>query len=358
MDICRITRKEEFLAAFAAVTRAEQEELLAAIAREHPVPAAAAVVLAIALPAICIAALSRGAYLWVAATLLFQMAYAIKLPLTALRHRRPADADHTYIRTLRTLGLLGPGRTLGYLAGNAFVINARAVALAFAWFAFVNLVVALAWLNDGPQASGLGLVIAVQSVIGLGYGLTVWRLTPGVGHFRERTAAVWAQFPAHRAIGWTVLFLLTVFVAFVSVLLLTLLLLPGPAVIRVLAEGRVSPLTQTLEFGLLLIGLYLVTRSAQVVESRRLARQVAEAIVGYIDREVHPRMEGITPAVMDCEDYRVLATGLLEARVYRYVRSTVFGRLPVYTLSPDLTLVADPETLGALRGHLALEPAS
>ena len=60
---------------------------------------------------------------------------------------------------------------------------------------------------------------------------------------------------------------------------------------------------------------------------------------------------------MDCEDYRVLATGLLEARVYRFERSTVFGRLPVYTLSPDLTLVADPETLGALRGHLALEPA-
>jgi hypothetical protein len=61
---------------------------------------------------------------------------------------------------------------------------------------------------------------------------------------------------------------------------------------------------------------------------------------------------------MDCEDYRVLATGLLEARVYRIERTAVFGRLPVYTLSPDLTLVADPETLAALRGHLALEPAA
>ena len=90
MDICRISRKEEFLAAFAAATRAEQEALLAAIARDRPVPVAAVVVLAIALPAICIAALSRGAYLWVAATLLFQMAYPLMLWLPTLGHHRPA----------------------------------------------------------------------------------------------------------------------------------------------------------------------------------------------------------------------------------------------------------------------------
>jgi hypothetical protein len=58
---------------------------------------------------------------------------------------------------------------------------------------------------------------------------------------------------------------------------------------------------------------------------------------------------------MDCEEYRRLATGLLEAHVYRFARSTVFGRLPIYALSPDLSLVADPETLAMLRGHLDLE---
>lgn len=80
-------------------------------------------------------------------------------------------------------------------------------------------------------------------------------------------------------------------------------------------------------------------------------------MIRYIDEEVGPRLgSGEAPAVMDCEDYRVLATGLLEARVYRFTRTTVAGRLPVYTLSPDLTLEADPETLGALRGHLDLEP--
>jgi hypothetical protein len=63
------------------------------------------------------------------------------------------------------------------------------------------------------------------------------------------------------------------------------------------------------------------------------------------------------PVLMNCEDYRLLATGLLEARVYRFARTTVFGRLPVYTLAPDYSLVADPETLDALRGHLSLEPA-
>jgi hypothetical protein len=356
MDICRITRKEEFLAAFAAGTRAEQEALVAEAGRDPPVPAPAAAVLAVALPAVCIAVLPRGAYLWVAATLLFELAYPVLLFLPALRRRRSAAANHPYLRTLRALGLLEPGRKLGYLLGNAFVINARAVAPALAWFAAVNLLVALGWLAGAMPARGLGLVIAVQSVLALGAGLAVWRMTPGVGRLRERAAAVHARFTAHRAVGWTVLVLLSVPVALVAVVLLSLLVLPGPPVIRVLAEGRVSPLVQTLEFVVLLAGLYAVTRTVHSRESRHLVRGVAEAIIRYIDGELGPRLEG-APAVLDCEDYRELATGLLEARVYRFERSTVAGRLPVYTISPDLSLVADPETLSALRGHLDLGPA-
>ncbi len=357
MDICRITRKEEFLAAFAAGTRVEQEALLAATAGERPVPVAAVAVLAVALPAVCIADLSRGAYIWVAAALLFSLVYPALLWLPALAHRRSVGLDRAYIQTLQTLGVVGHGQELAHLAGNAFVINARAAAPAFAWFATMNLLVAMGWLLAGPPTRGLGLVIAVQSGVALGYGLAVWRMTPGVGHLRERTAAVLTRFAAHPAIGWTVLVLLSVPVALGAVLLFSILVLPGPPVFRVLAEGHVSPLAQTLEFGLLLLGLYAVTRSVHAGESRRLARQVAEAIVRYIDEEVGPRLEsGTAPAVMDCEAYRVLATGLLEARVYRFARSTVFGLLPVYTLFPDLSLVADPETLAALRGHLELEP--
>lgn len=356
MDICRICRKEEFLAALAAATRVEQEALLAAIARDPPVPAAAVAVLAVALPAICIAVLPRGAYLWVGATLLFEMAYPVLLLLSSLRHRRPRAGDRAYLRTLRSLGLLEPGRKLGYLAGNAFVINARAVAPALAWFAAVDLLVALGWLGGEPPARGLGLVIAIQSALALALGLAVWRMTPGVGRLRERAAAVRARFTAHRAIGLALLFFLSVPVAFAAVVLLSILVLPGPPVIRVLAEGRISPLVQTLEFAVLLAGLYAVTRTVHGVESRRLARQVAEAIVQYVDRELAPRLDG--DAVTDCEGYRELATGLLEARVYRFERGTVFGRLPVYTLAPDLTLVADPETLAALRGHLDLGPTA
>ena len=355
MDICRIGRREEFLAALATATRVEQEALLAAIARDPPLPAAAVAVLAVALPAVSIAVLPRGAYLWVGATLLFELAYPVLLLLPSLRNRRPPAPDRAYLRTLRALGLLEPGRKLGYLAGNAFVINARAVAPALAWFATVNRLVALGWLTGDPPARGLGLVIAVQSALALALGLAVWRMTPGVGRPRERAAAVRARFTTHRAIGLALLFFLSVPIAFAAVVLLSILVLPGPPVLRVLAEGRVSPFAQTLEFVVLLTGLYAVTRTVHSAESGRLARQVAEAIVRYIDRELAPRLEG--DAVTDCEGYRVLATGLLEARVYRFERGTVVGRLPVYTLAPDLSLVADPETLAALRGHLDLGPA-
>ncbi|MEN6516794.1 MAG: hypothetical protein ABFC38_01210 [Methanospirillum sp.] len=113
---------------------------------------------------------------------------------------------------------------------------------------------------------------------------------------------------------------------------------------------------EALELGLLLAGLYAVARSVHTRESRHLARQVATAVVRYIDGEVRPRLEGGGPAATDCDDSRVLATVLIEARVYRSVRSTIFGRLPMYVLAPDLSLVADPETPGALRCHLDLEP--
>ncbi len=355
MDICRISNKEEFLAAFAAGVRAGQEALLDAIARDPPVPAPAAAVLAVALPTISIAVLPRGAYLWIAAALIFSVVYPLLLWLPTLRYRRQGPSGHPYYRTLRTLGVLEIGRNLGYLAANAFMINARAVAQAFAWFAAVNLLVALGWIDDGPPSRGLGLVIAVQSAVALVYGLAVWRMTPGVGHLRERTAAVRALFAAHRAIGWTALVLLTVPVALAAVLLLSVLAVPEPPVVQLLAAGQIGPLGQTLEFAVLLAGLYLVTRAVHSAESRRLARQVAAAVIRYVDAEAVPCLEN--GAAMDCEDYRVLATGLLEARVYRFQRSTVFGRSPVYTLSPDLPLVADPETLGALRGHLHLEPA-
>jgi hypothetical protein len=137
--------------------------------------------------------------------------------------------------------------------------------------------------------------------------------------------------------------------------LVSILVVPGTPLIRVLAVGRVSPFAQSLEFALLLVGLYAVTRMAHSAASRPLARQVAEAVVRYIDGELMPRVRG-GAAATDCEEYRALATGLLEARVYRFSRSTLAGRLPVYSLGTDLALVADPETLGALRGHLDLEP--
>ena len=82
------------------------------------------------------------------------------------------------------------------------MINARAVAPAFAWFAAVNLLVAIGWLWRDIPARGLGLVIALQSVVTLIAGLAVWRMTPGVGRLRERTAAVGrASRPTARSAG-------------------------------------------------------------------------------------------------------------------------------------------------------------
>lgn len=357
MDICRITRKEEFLAALAAETRGVRVALLARLALDPPAPITPVLVLAVALPAVCIAALPGGPYLWVAASLFFSLMYPVLLLVPALLRRRRASAERAYLPTLRELGVLEPGRKLGYLAANAFVINTRGVAPAFGWFAAINLAVALSWLLAGPPSRPLGILIAAQSAVALGSGFIVWRMTPGVGRLRERANTVRAFLAANSAVGWMLVVLLSVLVALGAVLLFPVLVPAGPSFLRVLAVGRISPIGRGLELVLLLVGLYIVTRTVQSRESRRMALQVSEAAVRYIDEDIVPRLDG-GPAAMDCEEYRVLATGLLEARVYRFERLTAAGRLPVYMLSPDLSLVADPETLAALRGHLNLEPAA
>jgi hypothetical protein len=357
MDICRIGPKEAFLAALAAATRAEQTALLAAIARDRPVPVAAALVLAAGLPVVCIAALPRGAYLWVAASLFFSLLYPALLLLPVLLRRR-RGGDHAYLRTLRALGLLEPGRKLGYLAANAFVIGTRSVAPAFGWFATVNLAVALSWIQAGPASRPLGFLIAAQSGLAVGSGIVIWRMTPGVGALRRRAGTVTEFLSAHRAVGWTVVLVLPVLLALAAVLLFPVLIPAGPSFVRVLAEGRINPAARALELAALLAGLYLVTRMVQSRESRRMARQVAEAVVRYLDADLAPRLARGGPVAMDCEAYRALATGLLEARVYRFDSLTLAGRLPVYVLTPDLSLVADAETLAALRGHLELGPVA
>ena len=357
MDICRIDAKEECLAALALETREGQAALLDRISQDSPAPLTFAIALAVALPADSIWALPQGPYLWVAASLFFSLLHPALLLLPAFRRRNPAPRQHAYLRTLWSLGILGPGRKLGYLTGNAFVIGTSGVTPAFSWFAVVNLGVALAWVLAGPPSRALGIVIMTQSAIALGFGIVVWRMTPGVGRLRKQATAIQALFAAHRAVGWAVVVLLSVTATLGAVLLFPSLVLAEPTFIRVLVEGQIDPVAGGLEFAVLLVGLYTVTRTVQSRESRRLARFVTEAVIHYIDRDLAPRLADARQAMMDCEEYRALATGLLEARVYRFDRLTVLGRLPVYLLTPDLSLVVDPETLVALRGHLALEPS-
>src|SRR5690606_35020357 len=102
---------------------------------------------------------------------------------------------------------------------NAFVINARAAALPFAWYAAVNLLVALTWVGHNGAASGLGVVIAVQSGIVLVSGFVAWRLTPGVGSLRRRTAAVRDRLAGYRSLTWVAVALLSVPVGFVAAVL-------------------------------------------------------------------------------------------------------------------------------------------
>ena len=88
--------------------------------------------------------------------------------------------------------------------------------------------------------------------------------------------------------------------------------------------------------------------------------RINRSISGYITNDVLPTLEtGISDLVPGddaedtCENYRGIATCLIEAKMYRIqsISTVIFA---VYFIQPDLSMILDKETLNMLRGHMEI----
>ncbi len=106
---------------------------------------------------------------------------------------------------------------------------------------------------------------------------------------------------------------------------------------------------------------YVIVRYMHSIFSRTLMLRINRSISGYITNDVLPTLEsGISDldpgndAEDTCENYRAIATSLIEAKMYKIQSVSIFGHFAVYFIQPDLSMILDKETLNMLRGHMEI----
>jgi hypothetical protein len=205
------------------------------------------------------------------------------------------------------------------------------------------------------------LIITGQSVVIIIYYLSIYYLKPYSHRFLERIRLVRRRFHRKSYMIFVLVAATGILGLLLTVTALLAFLFPGITVWEILNEGKITPVKNFTELVLVFLVQYVIVRFMHGLFSRRLMLRINRTIAGYITTEVLPALQkdragldsGSGPDSI-CEDYREIATRLIEARMYAIRSASIFGHFPVYYIQPDLTMILDKETLGTLRGHMEL----
>jgi hypothetical protein len=365
VDVCKEENKSEFLAEFAGNVLAGEREWEDRLSqtRMHPLDIgifiaalAGTLLLAFLLPVFLL--------LWVASSLFIIMFYPLTIilpPLVLLTRAHSETTIRAYLRTIRGIGIIRHRDSFVYVLWNAFFINSQPLAVPIILLCISDLVTVVMLILFEIHPLRIILIIVGQSVVIIIYYLSLYYLKPYSHRFLERMRSMRRRF--HQK-GYAVF----IFVAATGILGLVLtvsalltFLFPGITVWEVLNEGKFTPVKNFTELVLIFLVQYVIVRFMHGLFSRRLMERINRTISGYITSEVLPALE-MDRSVPDsefgpdsvCEDYRAIATLLIEAKMYKTQSASILGHFPVYYIQPDLSMILDKETLGTLRGHIEI----
>jgi hypothetical protein len=365
MDICKEENKKEFLAGFAGDILAGEhrwEDHLSQI-RARPVDTG---ILAAALAGTILFSFTFRNYpiLWVASSLFIMMFYPLTFVLPALVTLTTARSETTireYMRTLRGIGIIHHRDSFLLIVWNAFFINSQPLAIPIILLCISDLVTAVILMLFEVHPLRIILIIIAQSVVIIIFYLSIYYLKPYSHGFLERVRSMRRHF--HQR-GYKVFLLVAatgIFGVILSVSALLTLLFPGITVWEVMNEGKITPVKNFSELVFIFLAQYVIVRYMHGIASRKLILRINRSISEYVTTAVLPALEkgvsgqGVGDDPTDtCEDYRGIATCLIEAKMYKIHSASIFGHFPVYFIQPDLTMILDKETLNTLRGHMEI----
>lgn len=365
MDICKEDHKKEFLARLAGDVLAGEHSLEDRLSHTRTSPVDAGIfVAALALTILFAFTFRSYPILWVASSLFIIMLYPLTflLPvLVTLTTTRSETTIREYMRTLRGIGIIHHRDSFLLIVWNAFFINSQPLVIPIILLCISDIVTAVIMMLFEVHPLRIILIIVAQSVVIIIFYLSIYYLKPYSHGFLERVRSMRRHF--HQR-GYKVFLLVaaTGILGFVlSVSTLLTLLFPGITVWEVMNEGKVTPLKNFTELVLIFLAQYVIVRFMHGIASRRLILRINRSISDYVTTAVLPALEkGVTgqdkgdvPADT-CEDYRGIATCLIEAKMYKAHSASIFGHFTVYFIQPDLTMILDKETLNTLHGHMEI----
>jgi hypothetical protein len=364
MDICKEENKKEFLAGFAGDILAGEHGWEDRLSHTRTNPVDTGIFIA-ALAATILFAFTFGSYpfLWFASTLFIIMFYPLTFVLPALVMLATIRSGNTirgYTRTLQEIGIIHHRDSFMYILWNAFFINSQPMAIPIILLCISDLVTVGMLLLFEVHTLRIILIMIAQSVVIIIFYVSIYYLKPYSHRFLERMRSMRRNI--HQR-GYRVFLMVAatgILGLILSVSALLTILFPGITVWEVLNEGKVTPVKNFTELVLIFLAQYVIVRFMHGIASRRLIFQINRSISEYISTVVMPALQkgiadqGLRPDDT-CEDYRQIATTLIEAKMYKTRSASIFGHFTVYFIQPDLTMILDKETLNTLRGHMEIQ---
>ncbi len=301
---------------------------------------------------------------FITASCYLYMVYFITLliPLGRGTFRFPLEEIRQFFSTLYTTGIIQTTDRFARIFLDAFFINSRALCSGFVLIFSLDIVYALAWYHAGMIPPPALQIILFQAVAILVFYFFLWRFEPGTTQFREEIRGIRGAFTGKWYPSWAITLLFgTAALLVLLVIISTIILLPGMTVQTFLSlSGLKSVEHFFIVTGLLLVSQYFIVRFFHGIASERMAAQFSEiriTALQSVDEKQEPAgspdngSEGFGKTMSE-EEMRNAAGALLESRIYRLDRQTLWGTFPVFLVNLDFSVVFDKQVLGAITGYL------
>jgi hypothetical protein len=290
--------------------------------------------------------------LFIASTLVLYMVYPLLflIPPEVASVRRGLTLVPAVARPEKILSAGRNAPMLAHILWNVFFINSRALAPPFGILFTADLIFLLAGRPGDGWMSRDYFLICLQCTAIVVYYAGIWVTRP-YSHEFERTVR---SLTSYRAKGglylWFLLLLVGAIATSLALLTTIAIFMPGMTFGTVVSGSRFHGIGTTIEFLAALAALFVFVRVFHGYTSLLVARaHLAGRAASLAETRDVLDTDADAPSREEAEKEGVRA--LLEARVYRTVRRTVAGYLPVYLIQPDITALLDESVLEGMEGH-------
>ena len=294
--------------------------------------------------------------LFVAASLYLNMYYFLTLliPTTTQAASLPTKEIARFLSWLKEIGVKSGTSQFSRLFINAFFINSRTLSLGIGLVFSIDIGFILIDYSRGGLPLDTTLIVLFQCVVIVVFYLLIWKLEPFSTKFAHEVDQVksWLtqeNLPPKVITGMFLAgFLLAVFL-----FLTTIILLPGITVNKFVNGSGLSELGHLVGLiAVLGITQYFIIRYIHGITSRMMAERLLDDKEHALSNLLSVHEEHFLQRELIDDHPFEISRVLLESRIYRINRNSLFGAFPVYVVDLDFSVILDSTTLTIIRGYI------